>query len=71
MWLQLGCVSQVMMHSVFTIMLQLPGNLGKNQERASGLAQLVRELATKPEKRSSIPRTHMVEGKNKVLQVIF
>lgn len=41
-------------------------HLNKIRWRASKMAQLVKELATKPENLSSIPRTHLVEKEKKL-----
>ena len=35
------------------------------------MAQWMRVLTTKPGNLSSIPRTHMVEGENRLLQVVL
>lgn len=35
------------------------------------MAQLVRSFADKPEYPSSIPWTHMVEGKKRILQTVL
>ena len=39
--------------------------------RAGKMAQWMRVLTTKPGNLSSIPRTHMVEGENRLLQVVL
>lgn len=50
---------------------KVPENNSRNQNGALEMDQQVKALAAKPDDRSSIPGTHMTEGKNGLLQVVL